>query len=54
MQELHVDSLLHFSILEHDSGVAFVAVSVVVGEHVERLVVPVLRQQPTWGPRSQS
>jgi hypothetical protein len=27
---------------------------VVVGEHAQRLVVPVLGQQPTWGPRSES
>jgi len=49
VQEFNADSLLHLSILEHDSGVAVVVVGMVVGKHAERLVVPVLGQQPTWG-----
>ena len=50
MQVFQSDSLLHLSILELDRSVAVVAVCVVVGKHMERLVVPVLGQQPTRGP----
>jgi len=48
-QEFNADSLLHLSILKHDSGIAVVIVGVVVSKHAESLIVPVLGQQPTWG-----
>ena len=54
MQELQADGLLHLSVLEHNSGVALIAVGMVFSEHLERLIIPVLGQQPTWGPASQS
>ena len=52
MQELDADSLFHLRVLELNSGVAIVAVGVIMGEHAERLIVSVLGQKPTWGPKS--
>jgi hypothetical protein len=46
--ELETEGLLDLSVLELDSGVVEVTVGVVLCEHLESLLVPLLGDQPSW------
>ena len=48
VQELEPDGLFDLGIFELHSGIVFVSVGVVFREHVQRLSVPVLRNQESW------
>lgn len=48
-QELEADGLLDLLELELNKWVVNVAVSVVLSEHLKRVLGPLLGEQPTWG-----